>query len=299
MKTKKQKRNPTQTLWAYFVERTKSNIALFVLMAAYSVLSLGSSIYFMTQGNVRDILSCFVYFLIVPLFYVIERYMRIKVPMPYALFLMAFMTLNLIGAGYNLYFIFPPLDDCLHAMWGFVFMVFGFAVMKVLLGEPKNRKQLVVYVLFSVAFCALTAVIWEIYEFTWDEVSPTVDLQEDCIITGFNSFMLHDPCDHLNTVKIDGIAYTILYDAMGNEIYRIEGGYLDVGLKDTMWYMIWCTVSSVSTSVVIALDWCFGKKWIYNALIPKLREVPQEDNSGENSDYADGGDRAEEVTATE
>ena len=99
MKTKKQKRNPTQTLWAYFVERTKSNIALFVLMAAYSVLSLGSSIYFMTQGNVRDILSCFVYFLIVPLFYVIERYMRIKVPMPYALFLMAFMTLNLIGGG--------------------------------------------------------------------------------------------------------------------------------------------------------------------------------------------------------
>lgn len=35
-------------------------------------------------------------------------------------------------------------------------------------------------------------------------------------------------------MRVDDIAYTVLYDADGNTLATIEGGYLDIGIVDTM-----------------------------------------------------------------
>jgi hypothetical protein len=72
-------------------------------------------------------------------------------------------------------------------------------------------------------------------------------------------------------LQIDGIAYTVLYDAEGNVLYTIEGGYLDIGIMDTMWDIIWCTVADIVFVAALAIDWCHGKR-LYKILIPQTLE---------------------------
>lgn len=282
----------------YFVGRIKSNPFVFALMVAYSLLCVGSFIYFCVTGGIRDACFCLIYLLIVPAFYLIEWSMRIYVPAVYATVLMVFMCGNLLGACYNLYTVFPHHDDLLHALWGMVFMLFGFAIMIVLLGEPQSKKAFFAYLLFAFAFSLMTSVIWEIYEFSVDSISADYDLQEDTIINGFNSFFLYPEYDHLHTEQIEGIAYTILYNAQGEEIYRIEGGYLDIGLKDTMWDIIWCTVAAAGLSVVLAVERCVGKKFLYGLLVPKSVVCAQDEKTADGAARcADVGEIAEEAAS--
>ena len=58
-------------------------------------------------------------------------------------------------------------------------------------------------------------------------------MQKDRIITTVNSVKLNE--QGLNeAVHIRDIDHTILYDEDGNELQVINGGYLDIGIIDTM-----------------------------------------------------------------
>ena len=70
-------------------------------------------------------------------------------------------------------------------------------------------------------------------------------------------------------ILIEGIAYTELYDANGNLLYTIEGGYLDIGIMDTMWDIIWCTVSAAALCVALTVDRFTGKRF-YKVMIPAV-----------------------------
>jgi len=153
-------------------------------------------------------------------------------------------------------------------VWGVVFVVLGFLLIKSLSDEPKSGKSYIVYAIFGFMFAILSSVVWEILEFTVDRLLGDFDMQEDTIVNSINSFLLYPEYDHLHTLKIDGIAYTVLYDADGNELYRIEGGYLDIGIFDTMWDMIWCFVAAFVFDALLIAD-NFAFKGVLNKfLIP-------------------------------
>lgn len=253
----------------YFVQRTKSNWVLFAIMAAYLAFCIGSFIYFVTINDLRNYCACLIGMLLIPVFYTAEWTMRIKVPMIYVLILVVFMFGNVAGAGYNLYTIIPCFDDILHVMWGIVFMVLGIAVIQTLMGEPKTVKAYFTYLLFGLSLAALSALLWEILEFTLDSVTGNFDMQEDDYVNSIGSYLLWPTFDHLNVFHIDGIDHTILYDADGNVIYTFEQGYLDIGLLDTMWDIIWCMVACCVLFVLLTLDRFFFKGWVYRYLIPE------------------------------
>jgi hypothetical protein len=118
----------------------------------------------------------------------------------------------------------------------------------------------------------MIAAVWEIYEFIGDRSSVNLDMQEDTIVNSIHSFLLYaGGYDHYHTLQVDGIAYTILYDASGNELYTIEGGYLDTGIIDTMWDIICCGIANVIFVVLLAIDCCHGRH-IYKILIPQTVE---------------------------
>lgn len=261
-----------QSFIEYFKQRTKSNWVLYALMTLLGAFCIGSIIYFLIIGRYRDCLVAFTYMQIIPLFYVLEKYLHIRAPFAYAFLVVVYTLFCFLGASYNFYTLFLNLDDVLHAVFGVVFAILGFAVVKSLIGEPKTNKQFITCLVFAFSFSLVIAVVWEIYEFTGDRISVNLDMQEDTIINSFQSFLLNPGgYDHLNTLQIDGIAYTVLYDAEGNILYTIEGGYLDVGLFDTMMDIIWCTVADVALCVLLAVDWRYGKR-IYRFLIPSLVE---------------------------
>ena len=59
------------------------------------------------------------------------------------------------------------------------------------------------------------------------------DMQKDTLISTISTVEL-DPEKSNKAVIIKNIDKTILYDENGKEMATIEGGYLDIGLNDTM-----------------------------------------------------------------
>ena len=86
--------------------------------------------------------------------------------------------------------------------------------------------------LVSFCFSMTVGVVWEFAEFGADRL-VRFDAQKDWLVDNISSVALN-PDGENEPVKVDGIAYTILYDADGNELAVIEGGYLDIGIIDTM-----------------------------------------------------------------
>lgn len=266
--TKKEKREP---FFKVHLKNRLKDIPTTTVSAVYIAFCLATIIYCIATGNYRDIAACVSYSLVVPLAYVAEYSMRLKLPVGYLIIVYMFMTGNLLGQAYNLYTIVPVWDVILHAMWSVVFSIMGIAIVKSLIGAPKSNGGALAYLLFGIGFCMLTSVMWEIYEFTGDSLFANLDMQEDTIVKSIHSFMLHPDYDHLHTFQIDGIAYTQLFDANGNLLYTIEGGYLDIGLHDTMSDLIACFVASAAFSVIMAVDW-FTTKTLYWIFIPESKK---------------------------
>ncbi|MDE7163234.1 MAG: hypothetical protein K2O44_04040 [Clostridia bacterium] len=285
------------TIKEYLKERFK-NVPLTVLMAAFTAFCFASLIYFaVIGGHSRDCIISMVYFLIVPVFYVLEYSLNVRAPLGYTIFMLLFVLFCFLGACYNFYTLIPFLDDVLHAAWGIVFGVIGIVLVKFLIGPPKTIKGVIACVLFGIGFAMILSIIWEIYEYVGDKIIPDMDMQEDTIVRYIHSFMMHDPYDHLHTWKVDDIVKTIIIDADGNE-FVIEGGYLDVGIVDTMQDLIWCFGTIVVFSVILAVDWCKGK-YLYRFVIPALRGEQFERITAAQQESVESAEAEEEEPAEE
>ncbi|MCM1438534.1 MAG: hypothetical protein NC131_04910 [Roseburia sp.] len=266
VKEKKLKSGNRPTVKEYLKERLK-DIPLTVMMAAFVAFCIGSIIYFICIGRYRDIPIGFAYMAIVAVFYIAEYTLNVRSPYGYTVFMLLFVLFCFLGASYNFYGLIPPLDDILHAAWGIVFSVVGIILIKGLMGAPKTAKGVIAYVLFGLGFAMLLSVLWEIYEFSGDSLIHTMDMQQDTIVHHFHSFFLHDPYDNLHTVEINGITKTIVEYGDG-QILELDG-YLDLGLYDTMYDLIFCFATTAVFSIVLAIDWCKGKHF-YRFIIPAL-----------------------------
>lgn len=268
VKEKKVRKSDRPTVKEYVKERIK-DIPLTVMMGAFIAFCIASMIYFICIGQYRDIAISFAYMAIVFVFYFAEYTLNVRAPYGYTVFMLLFVLFCFLGASYNFYGLIPCLDDILHAAWGIVFSVVGIILIKSLTGAPKDSKGVIAQVVFGVGFAMLLSVVWEIYEYSGDSILHSMDMQQDTLVNHFHSFFLHVPYDNLHTVEINGIAKTILYDADGNILYTINGGYLDLGLIDTMHDLIWCFGTTAVFAIVLAIDWCRGK-YFYRFLIPAL-----------------------------
>jgi len=263
-----------QVSWKQYLKERVKNIPFTVIWGAFCLYCIATFIYFIAIGRGRDSLISVAYLLIVPLICIIEKTLNVRCPIIYTIFLMLFILFCHLGACFNFYYIIPYLDDILHACWGIVFSVVGIVLIKGFLGPAKSKKAVVMYVLFGLGFAMLLSVIWEIWEFTMDSLNSNLDMQQDTLVSKIESFMMYpnpqNPSpDNQNTWKVYDIAETVLYDADGNEIGRISGGYLDTGLWDTMMDLIFCFSFVAVFSVVLSVDWC-NKKFIYRHFIPAL-----------------------------
>lgn len=272
--TEEKKGKRERISWKQYIKERVKNIPFMVIWSAFALYCVATFIYFIAIGRGRDSLISVAYFLIVPLICFIEKTLNVRCPIVYTIFLALFILFCHLGACFNFYYIIPCLDDILHACWGIVFSVVGIVLIKGFLGPAQSKKAVIMYVLFGLGFAMLLSVIWEIWEFTIDRIYPNMDMQQDTIVNQIESFMMYpnpqNPSpDNQNTWKVYEIAQTVLYDADGNVIGTIDGGYLDTGLWDTMMDLIFCFGFVAVFSVILSVDWC-GRKFIYKHFIPEL-----------------------------
>ena len=137
----------------------------------------------------------------------------------------------------------------LHTLNGFLAAGIGFSLVD-LLNENSKRISLSPFFVAIVAFCfSMTiGVLWEFFEYGADRYFKT-DMQKDFIVNTISTVTL-DPKKDNNAIVVDGIDYTILYDANGKELATIEGGYLDIGIIDTMKDLFVNFIGAVAFSII-------------------------------------------------
>ena len=137
-----------------------------------------------------------------------------------------------IGEINNFYGIIPFWDTMLHTLNGFLCAGIGFSLVDLLNQNNKNINLTPLYVAI-VAFCfSMTiGILWEFYEYSADHLFR-LDMQKDTIVQNISSVELNPNKENI-PIKVDNIEKTQIYSSDGT-ITTIEGGYLDLGLTDTI-----------------------------------------------------------------
>lgn len=140
---------------------------------------------------------------------------------------------TVLGEVGNFYTHIPWWDTMLHTVNGFLMAAIGFALIDILNNSPNFHINLSPLFVAVVAFCVsmTVGVLWEFFEFGMDTFLGK-DMQKDRIISAIGSVALNLEGKN-QVVHIKGITDTVLMHD-GDVLYTIEGGYLDIGIIDTM-----------------------------------------------------------------
>lgn len=169
-------------------------------------------------------------FLVPPLF---EKKLHIDIPHVFETIIYLFIfAAEILGEINHYYVLIPGWDTMLHTMNGFLCAAIGFSLVDLLNRHSEHMDLSPLYVTL-VAFCfsMTVGVVWEFFEFGMDYFFG-LDMQKDFIVSSISSVTL-DPNGLGAVVKVGDIVQTVITTAQGETI-TIPGGYLDIGIIDTM-----------------------------------------------------------------
>ncbi|MCR5237252.1 MAG: hypothetical protein K6E34_08660 [Lachnospiraceae bacterium] len=184
---------------------------------------------------------------LVPAF--LQDVMDISIPPLFRGIIFAFIfAAEILGEVNHYYARIPGWDTMLHTINGFLFAAVGFSLVY-LLNRGSDNINLTPFYLTVVAFCfSMTiGVLWEFFECGMDLLF-NVDMQKDFIVQQFGTITL-DPAQNGAVILVKDITKTIIETGSG-ETYVVEGGYLDIGILDTMKDLFVNLVGAVVFSII-------------------------------------------------
>lgn len=205
--------------------------AVYIALRAAVILIMVAQFF---NRNFENVFLCGLTLILFILPTIFERKLKVDLPDTLEIIIMLFIfAAEILGEIRSYYTTFPHWDTMLHTLNGFLCAAVGFCLVD--LFDRSERFSLTLSPAFMaiVAFCfSMTiGVLWEFFECTMDKVL-LFDMQKDTVVTAISSVAL-DPTGGNHTVIIKNISDVILI-ADGKEIPLGLGGYLDVGLYDTM-----------------------------------------------------------------
>lgn len=224
----------------------KKSFTLYLILQAIVVLTLIRSILTQNYEGAGICVLTLILFL-APAFF--EQTFKIEIPPLFEWIIYLFIfSAEILGEVNHYYVLIPGWDTMLHTMNGFLCAAIGFSLVD-LLNRKSKRVNLSPFFLTLVAFCfSMTiGVLWEFFEFTMDHFF-LMDMQKDFIVTQFGSVTL-DPKNQGTVIRVRHIIDTIIHTASG-KTYTIKGGYLDIGINDTMKDLMVNFVGAISFSII-------------------------------------------------
>lgn len=220
-------------------------------------LLIGAVVFMMVTRFINgDYYSVFLGFLTLALFdipLIVDRTFNLKLPdvLEIIVLLFAFCA-EILGEIGSFYTYIPWWDTMLHTVNGFIMAALGFALIDLLNNSPRFHFNLSPLFVAFVAFCfsMTVGVLWEFFEYGMDVLVST-DMQKDNIVQSISSVMLN-PSGLNEEVRIAGITDTVIhYTKDGQTLeYTISGGYLDIGIYDTMKDLIVNCIGAVVFSII-------------------------------------------------
>ena len=187
------------------------------------------------DGDFESVMLCVLTLLLFTLPSVIERRLKVDLPDTLEIIILLFIyAAEILGEIRAFYILFPFWDTMLHTLNGFLCAAIGFSLVDLLNRSQKFTFTLSPLYLSIVAFCfsMTVGVLWEFFECLMDQLF-FLDMQKDTIIPAISSVML-DPAGGNHPVRIGDIQDVILVLSDGTRQSLGLGGYLDIGLLDTM-----------------------------------------------------------------
>lgn len=153
---------------------------------------------------------------------------------------------EILGEIASFYTKIPYWDTMLHTINGFLMAAIGFALVDIFNRSDRFSVKLSPLFLAIVAFCfsMTVGVLWEFFEFAIDTYFGT-DMQKDWIVTAINSVKF-DPngLNVVHHVDIDSLVVN------GEDWISKYGGYIDIGLIDTMKDLLVNFIGAVVFSII-------------------------------------------------
>ena len=225
-----------------------------IVAAVYFVLRFFVVLVMIAQLFNRNFENFFLCILTLILFLIpgfLERKIKIELPGTLEVIILFFIfAAEILGEIQAYYIAFPYWDTMLHTMNGFLCAAIGFSLVDILNRNDRFSISLSPLYLAIVAFCfSMTiGVLWEFFECTMDQVF-FLDMQKDSIINHISSVML-DPNASNVPYGFTDITDVIVVTADGTQHALGLGGYLDIGLLDTMMDLFVNFIGAVIFSVV-------------------------------------------------
>lgn len=226
-KTKKERRRSERKSLIQIISEQDSSRVLHYLLRLIVILIMINQIFDRNYENVFFCLLALILFAI-PSF--IESRTRINIPPALENTILFFIfAAQILGEMRSYYVAYPFWDTMLHTTNGFLAAAIGFSLVDILNQSQEDRFRLSPFFVAIVAFCfSMTiGVLWEFFEYFMDVVFTT-DMQKDTIVHAISSVML-DPTGQQKVVTIDNITSVVI-----NGVDLGLGGYLDIGLHDTI-----------------------------------------------------------------
>ncbi len=210
------------------IREHRSSFFVYIFLRTLVLITMVLQIF---NQNYENAFLCILtlFLMIIPSFIQVE--FKIELPSTLEIIILLFIfSAEILGEIQSFYIRVPVWDTILHTLNGFLAAAIGFSLVDLMNKDTRIKFQLSPLFMAIVAFCfSMTiGVIWEFFEFGMDTFAG-LDMQKDTIINHITSVTL-DPTKTNVPITIDGIKEVIINGkALG------VGGYIDIGLIDTMY----------------------------------------------------------------
>ena len=189
------------------------------------------------RGNFENVFLCILTLILFTIPSIIDKKLNIKLPNALEVIILLFIfSAEILGEIQNFYGIFKFWDTMLHTINGFLCAAIGFSMIDILNRSPRFHLKMSPLFVALVAFCfSMTiGILWEFFEYGSDVFFKT-DMQKDRITSSIASVEINESRKNI-PIKINNIEKEVISYYENGELKQrvIEGGHLDIGLKDTM-----------------------------------------------------------------
>ena len=228
--------------------KNKTTLAVYLTLRAVIILVMVRAVF---RQEYMNVFLCALALFLMVMPSIIARKLEIVLPSTLEIIILLFIfAAEILGELNSFYVRVPHWDTMLHTINGFLCAAVGFALVDMLNRNERFSIQLSPLYLALVSFCfSMTiGVLWEFFEFSGDRFLG-MDMQKDTVLTAIHSVNL-DPTLTNTVVHIRDISDVIIVHSDGTQEALGLGGYLDIGIYDTMKDLFVNFIGAVAFSII-------------------------------------------------
>ncbi len=235
-----------RNFWNDVKVEMRENKSTFLVYSGLRILVFGMMILQIFNQNYQNVFLCILTLVLMIMPSVVQATFKVEFPSALEIVVLVFIfAAEILGEISAFYMKFPYWDTVLHTLNGFLCAALGFSLVDIMNTQRKLKFELSPLFMAITAFCfSMTiGVMWELFEFGMDMIFK-LDMQKDTVIHAISTVTL-DPTKSNECVYI-----TDIYDVAVNGESLGLGGYLDIGLLDTMYDLIVNFIGAVVFSIM-------------------------------------------------